>query len=156
MLTRLSSGKQWILVILSVLGMAAAGAYLGLRHESASSSGRQVQPVPPLIKQHTLPRAEVGALQDLRLVAAVELAYFNAKGRYADPGDLKKAGYLDPAWPRSDAGAYQVGCTLDEQARGFACYAEPVHSEATHYVVDSTQVVRHARGRRPDSSSPVF
>jgi len=112
--------------------------------------------MPALAKQRALPRAEVGAIQDLRLAAAVELAYFSANGRYANPEDLKKAGFLDPAWPRSDAGTYRVGCTMDEQARGFACYAAPVHPEATHYLVDSTQVVRYAQGRRPDRGSPVF
>jgi len=147
---------RWALVILSGSALAVAGTYLGWRHSATASPSGHKRVIPALAKQRTLPRAEVGAIQDLRLIAAVELAYFNAKGRYSNPGDLKKSGYLDPAWPRSAAGAYKVGCTLDEQVRGFACYAEPVHPEATHYVVDSTQVVRYAQGRRPDINSPVF
>ena len=104
--------------------------------------------------QSKLPPEAVRALQDLRLVAAVQAAYFTARGRHGAVDELKQAGYLDPAWPR--AGAYRVTCAGPPEPSGFVCFADPAPPLSTYFRVDVTQAVRYASGHRPDGRSPVF
>ena len=104
--------------------------------------------------QSKLPPEAVRALQDLRLVAAVQAAYFTARSRYGSVDELKQAGYLDPAWPRADT--YRVTCAGPPEPSGFVCFADPAPPQLVYFRVDATQAVRYASGHRPDGGSPVF
>ncbi len=106
-------------------------------------------------KQQSLAPAAVTALQDLRLFAAVELAYFTAKGRYGTVDDLKSTRFLSAAWPRSYSGDYRIDCAVDAE-RGFACYADPATAGKPYFRIDATQSVGIEHNRRPDSGSPLF
>ena len=96
-------------LIVTVLGAAIA---LGIAFQTAEGERARVE------------RAAAGRI---RLAGAVELAFYNAKGRYALPSDLKAAGYLDPKWPRTNPRVYQVDCGVRAEG-GFVCFAEPLRA----------------------------
>ncbi len=134
----------------SLLMIAAAILSLAQKPAHLSAMDRALR------AQSVLPVDALQALQDLRLVAAVEIAYFNSHRRYAAPADLKAAGYLDPLWPRSKPEAYRISCNLAGDRPGFDCYADPVPPFTICFRIDATQIVRQSQGRRPDWDSPVF
>lgn len=107
-------------------------------------------------KQRKLPAAEITALQDLRLLGAVQSTYFSRKQRYATPDDLKTAGFLDAGWPRSAVTAYKLVLKLGDNGERFEIFADPVEQGLGYYRIDETQVVRTERQRRPTPSSAVF
>ncbi|MBI3684682.1 MAG: hypothetical protein HY235_30295 [Acidobacteria bacterium] len=124
----------------------------------AVSRTRQ-KPLTPLeqaiAKQRRLPPDSVIALQDLRLLGAVEMSFFSAKGRYATPEELKKAGYLDQLWPRSNSQNYRLSFH-SQQHGAFVTHAEPAGSNHDFFRIDQTQAIRYERNHRPDVRSPVF
>ncbi len=107
-------------------------------------------------KQRQLTAREVAALQDLRLIAAVQTVHYSRNRRYATPEALKAAGMLDSAWPRSAPSAYQVQVELTKTADTFEVFADPVEQGLGFYRIDETQVVRTERTHRPTRSSSVF
>ncbi len=99
-------------------------------------------------------RSRPTAVQELRLIAAVELAFHASTGRYGEPAELQKAGYLDPQWPRSQGGGHTISCEIAAAGAGFACYADPVRPGGQPYLrVDATQAVRREADRRPGAAS---
>ena len=106
--------------------------------------------------QRELPEESVAALQDLRLVAAVQLTHFSERGGYRTPEELQQEGYLDPEWPRTGAESYRVGCELMQEGAAFVCFADALNSELDWYMTDSTQALRWAKDARPTAQSPVF
>lgn len=142
-----------LLTAAACAGVLSVGIYL----TSAKARTPSRSPAEQVLRrQQPLPREAVVALQDLRLAAAVELTHFTAKGRYGSIDELKSAGFLDPAWPRSDPGSYRVTCGPDEGNQGFVCYADPHSPQSIHFRIDATQALRQKRGQRPDAGSPVF
>lgn len=140
-----------------ILGLVAIAAGWLLQSEPEN----QDLPVPSgiarvLEAQSKLPPESVSALQDLRLIAAVEMAHFTQEGGYAGPEKLQADGYLDPQWPRAESSTYHVDCDFSEERVAFVCYADGLQPEAEWYMVDSTQVVRWERSRRPTARSPIF
>ena len=107
------------------------------------------------LAQPSVPAESVRAVQDLRLVAAVELAWAAGGAPFAPPDRLKAAGYLDPKWPRSDPRAYRLTCEV-EAARAFTCFADSLSASRAHFRIDAAQTVRFERGRRPDGRSPIY
>jgi hypothetical protein len=106
--------------------------------------------------QEALPAEEVAVLQALRVVSAVELAFFTEKGRYATPAELQEQGYLDPMWPRIPDDAYSVSCEVGAAESGYYCYADPAPPRTVFYSVNPAQTIQSEIGRRPDDSSPAF
>ncbi|MFN0166279.1 MAG: hypothetical protein ACKV22_07590 [Bryobacteraceae bacterium] len=147
-----------------VLGVCAGGVvyYLSYGKSSADSgvsspsAARRSQIEEILDKQRKLPKQVVTALQDLRLAGAVEITYATARRGYGTIEELKKAGFLDPKWPRSDPGTYQLTCKVEPSRDGFVCYADPVSSGNPGLRIDAGQTIRHALNRRPDAESPPF
>ncbi|MBI3693834.1 MAG: hypothetical protein HY238_03205 [Acidobacteria bacterium] len=143
-------------------GLVLLGTAVALFISGVAISITATHPFPPtmldraLQRQRDLPPDAVQALQDLRLVAAVEIAYFSLKGRYASTDELKSAGYLDPLWPRSNPKSYRVSCGPVGDLTGFLCFADRLSPRLPFFRIDATQVVRHRRNERPDGNSPVF
>ncbi len=146
--------KRILIVCFSVLAVAVAAVAIFPAREPAMQLPEGVRNV--LEAQQRLPAEEVQALQDLRLLAAVQSAYFNTQGAYGTPEELIAGGVLDPQWPRTSPEAYTISCQVFEERLGFACYADPVAPFTTYYSVNPSQAVRLAKGRRPDDSSPAF
>ncbi len=128
----------------------------GLAGEASSDPELPPELAELLEAQQALPGASVAALQDLRLVAAVQLTYFTEKGRYETPEKLQQDAYLDPEWPRSPAESYRVHCVIKLEGAAFVCFADALEPELDWYMTDSTQAVRRAAGARPTAQSPVF
>ena len=132
-----------MLLVVATLG---AGVHL-LRSGGAEpvipESIRQI-----LAEQDKLPQTEVETLQALRVVAAVEMAFFTQHGRYAAPEELKSSGFLDPAWPRIDSQAYQISCELGQEGLGLECFADPAPPYSNYYYVNPSKsfVLRRIAG----------
>jgi len=109
-----------------------------------------------LAMQDKIPEAEVQVVQALRVLSAVQTAYFTQHQSYASPEELKAAGMLDPAWPRVDAGAYQISCVVGQERIGFECQAEPSPPYSNYYFINPSQVVRFEKDRRAGENSPIF
>lgn len=122
---------------------------------------RQAQQTPlpfqkAIEKQRKLPAAEITALQDLRLLGAVQTTYFSRKQSYATAPELKAAGFLDPAWPRSAPAVYSIEIKLGNQGSSFEVFADPAAQGLGYYRLDESQVVRTEPGGRPSAASPSF
>ncbi len=145
----------WVMLWIAVAAVATAG--LWPRGET-----REAEQAPPshlmrvLEAQSDLPPESVVALQDLRLMAAVQMAHYSAKGGFESPQNLKELEYLDPQWPRVDPEAYTVACELNQDGAAFICYADPVKAGMDWYMADSTQAVRWSADARPTPRSAVF
>lgn len=143
------------LLLLAVTAVLVAAAAIALRT-------REPGPVVPKDMvaihraQQQLPANEVGAIQALRVLSAVEAVQLAEHSRYVSPKELKSAGLLDPAWPRVNPASYNINCEVRQKPMGFACYADPVSPRDTYYFVNPSQVVRFEKNRRPDENSPVF
>ena len=109
-----------------------------------------------LAEQEKLPPESLAALQDLRLVAAVQLTHFTERGGYLTPQQLQQDGYLDPEWPRAPAEAYNVNCELRQEGAAFVCFADALETELDWYRTDSSQTIRWSADGRPTDRSPVF
>ena len=151
------SAKRRFLCLLCI-----AALQLGAASCAGLEGGGQNDPEPPsqlarmLEAQASLPEASVAALQDLRLVAAVQLTYFSEKGGYVSPAKLREGGYLDPEWPRTPAASYRVSCEVMHEGAAFVCFADALEPELDWFMTDSTQTVRWAGAARPTARSPVF
>lgn len=120
---------------------------------------QQSAPLPfeqALAKQRSLSPPEVAALQDLRLLAAVQNAQFSKSGSFLSPDQLKSAGLLDPAWPRSSPANYRIEFTVAPAGASFEAYADPVDHKLSFFRIDESQVVRTNRQRRPTADSAAF
>ena len=106
--------------------------------------------------QEKLPNSSVMALQDLRLVAAVQMTYFSEKGTYETPQKLQAEGYLDPEWPRTPAGSYRINCELRQEGSAFVCFADALGPGLDWYMTDSAQTVYWSPDSRPTVQSPMF
>ena len=115
--------------------------------------------VDPALQQHlqltqSLPAPLRTAVQDLRLIAAVELTFLTERGRYASPEQLKEAGYLDPNWPRAAAFGYQISCQFDLDRPWYTCFALPPKQGELYLRTDPTQVIRANRLGKPSPADP--
>lgn len=161
-----------VLIITALSGLAVALALSAYRHwpssEPAPTQLRAAQ-VPParltvdpgiqrsLAVLEQLPEHVVRAVQDLRLVAAVEMAYHTAYGRYASPEELKASGFLAAGWPFSDPSHYRISCDLQSsESSSFVCYAEPVDHENPYLRIDEAQSVRVRFRERPGPDAPLL
>jgi len=133
-----------------LVAVAVAVSITSAHHHPAVAASHALE------RQQSLPPAAIRALQDLRLAAAVELAYFTSRGRYATADQLKSAGYLDPRWPRSDPSSYRVFCLPEQEHLGFVCYADPASPGLPYFRIDATQIVRQAPHQRPAADGATF
>jgi hypothetical protein len=144
-------GPRLLAAVLLILLAAAFLLYRQTRPNTAAPAAVERA----LQAQRELPREAVRALQDLRLVAAVQLSYKSAKGRFGSVEELQSAGFLDPKWPRA-RNAYQVSCGPEPHGQAFTCFADPLPPHRIYFRIDATQAVRYETGRRPNGSSPIF
>jgi len=143
-------------IIAFVVALAAASAWM-LRGEPDNPGLPLTPQVAEILRaQQELPPESVAALQDLRLAASVQMAYFTDRGGYADPLKLKEADYLDPHWPRADTQGYSVFCELGADLRSFSCFADAQRANLPWFSVDASQVIRWSSEERPGGRSDVF
>ena len=110
-----------------------------------------------IARQRQLPQPVVTALQDLRLIAGVQLAYATARGGYGTAEQLKTAAFLDSKWPRSDPRFYILTCQVEPGRDGFVCHADPTAGSGGPFLrVDERQSVRWASDARPARDNPTF
>ncbi|MBI4877560.1 MAG: hypothetical protein HY822_23260 [Acidobacteria bacterium] len=150
----MSKRGKWLGAIMIISVSALALAVL------ARPAKRQTPLDRVLAQQSSLAAPARSALQDLRLLGAVQFSFHSSRHRFGSIEELKKDGFLDPKWPRSSAGAYRIGCeegqTSAQAPPGFLCYADPPPGGGPYFRLDPSQAVRYAPDRRPNDSSPIF
>lgn len=148
-----SSLRISVAISLLALAVAATGALL-LR---PSPPPHRLSPMEKILRaQQELPAPALRALQDLRVVASVQITHFTEKQRYGSVQELKSGKYLDPNWPSAEPGAYKISCNVEPERPYFVCLADAVSRQGLFFRVDPSQAVRYRRGSRPEAGSPVF
>ena len=153
-MTGRTTAQGLMLVALLACGLLACGGAAGEPQSGDPDLPPQLAKL--LAEQEKLPAESVAALQDLRLVAAVQLTHFNEKGGFQTPQQLQRDGYLDPEWPRSPDKAYRVNCEMKQEGAAFVCFADALEPELDWYMTDSSQTIRWADSARPTARSPIF
>lgn len=150
----MSKRGKWLCATVSISVAAVAVVMLARPAERRTPLDRV------LAQQSTLAAPARAALQDLRLLGAVQFTFHSSRHRFGSVEELKNEDFLDPQWPRSAAGGYRITCeegTTSAQAPpGYLCYADPPSGSGPFFRLDPSQAVRYAHGRRPDDASPVF